>query len=257
MTRERSQEPDTGAGVFSSSSPTLFPPRVLIDQNVSLGRSRFRRHLEDRGLYTFHVGDKGLADSSDTSVAQEALSSRAAVVTSDKTFIKTVLSQGGECPDSTIVIPQVKKTMGSSATLEALADLVASEVRSTTAPGAKNLAIVDQTHEGFVCYRWQIPEQILKVWHLLEARGDAGVSSKDLASHWQCSRTTATRRARRYVHEGWLREKRSGRRVSFAQSSRLAALLAGARGVVHAASKEESARTLEKPSESPPPSGVA
>ncbi|MBC7221235.1 DUF5615 family PIN-like protein [Candidatus Bipolaricaulota bacterium] len=206
---------------------------------MSFGDTRLKRALQEQGHYVVHVGDARLAERSDTSITQAALSSGAAVVTSDGTFVKTALSQGGVCPGLTIVVPQLKKGAGASATLASLAGLVGREVRSTAAPGSRTLAVVRMSQEGFLVYRWHIPNEIVEIWRLFEARGEAGVPCEDLACHWRCAVSTAWRRAERHVRDGWLRKLRRGRRVFYAQSWVLKACLAGTAGVAITTPKEQ------------------
>lgn len=234
-TTDQLQAADTSREALTACSSTslqLIPPPLFIDESVSFGSTKLKRALQERGFYVVHVSDESFPTKSDESITREALSSGAAVVTSDSTFVKTALNQGGVCPDITVVIPHLKRDSDFSAALADIADLVESEARSKTAPGYKTLAFVHEHLEGYVIQRQQIPDQIFEVWCLLEARGDTGVSCAELAHRWACSANTAWRRAERFEHAGWLQKRRRGRRVFYAQSWLLRSCLSGLTGVV-------------------------
>lgn len=216
--KERPQDSAYTSETESATEPLLIPPRLVVDQDVSFGSTGLRRSLQNLRHYVIHVGDKGLADKSDTTIAQEALGDDAAVVTSDKSFLKTVVTQGGNCPDSIIVVPKMKKLPGVSGTLTSLAKVIDRVVRSPTIPAYKTVTIVDQDQGDFVAYKLQIPAEVLQLVPVLEARGDIGLSTRELALRWGRSTSTARRRAEKWVKEGWLRKERRGPNVFYAKS---------------------------------------
>lgn len=214
----------------SVTEPLLIPPRLLIDQNVSFGSTRLRRALQELGHYVIHVSDKGLADKGDTTIAQEARRDDTAVITSDKDFLKTIVTQGGVSPDHIIVVPQIKKLPGMSDTLTRLTEVIDEAVRSSTIPGCKALTIIDRDQDDFVTYKLEIPAEILQLVPFLEARGGVGLSIRDLALYWKRSRSTARRKAERLAKNGWLRKERRGQKVFYVKSALLEQLLDQHRG---------------------------
>ena len=209
----------------SITEPLLIPPRLLIDQDVSFGSTKLRRALQNLGHYVIHVGDKQLADKEDTTIAQEALKHDAAVVTSDKSFLKTVITQGSISPDYIIVVPKMKRQPNTSDTLTNLAEVIDEVVRFPTIPGYKILTIIDQDQDDFEAYKQEIPAEILQLVPFLEARGGVGFSISELASYWKRSKSTARRRAEKLAKEGWLYRERRGRKIFYVKSALLEQLL--------------------------------
>lgn len=216
--KEHPQDSAYSSETGSTTEPLLIPPSLLVDQDVSFGSTKLRTSLQNLGHCVIHVGDKGLADKSDTTIAQEALVSDAAVITSDKSFLKTVVTQGGNCPDSIIVVPKMKKLPEVSDTLTSLAEIIDTVSRSLTIPGYKSITRVDQDQGDFVAYKLQVPAEVLQLVPVLEARGEIGLSARELALRCERSTSTARRRAEKWVKEGWLRKERRGRNVFYAKS---------------------------------------
>jgi len=212
-------------GTESITEPLLIPPKLLIDQDVSFGPTKLRRALQNLGHYVIYVGDKQLADKEDTTIAQEAIKVDAAVVTSDKSFLKTVITQGSNSPNYTIVVPKMKKQPNISDTLTKLAEVIDEIVRSPTLPGYKALIIIDQDQDDFEAYKLEIPAEILQLVPFLEARGDVGLSISELASYWEQPKSIARRKAEKLVKEGWLYKERRGRKVFYVKSALLEQLL--------------------------------
>lgn len=218
--KKREHAANANHASFSSTSLLLFPPLLIIDQDVSFGPTRLKRELQKLGHEVIHVKDVGATTWTDISIAKSALACGATVLTSDKTFVQSVLSQGSECPNHVIIVPQLKTERDISETITTLASIIDIKARTTvTTSKWKTLTIIYKEGKEFKDRTLHLPNHILLLFALLEARGDVGLSADELGFRWKCSVSTARRRAEKYVQEGWLCKIRRGRRVYYVQSS--------------------------------------
>lgn len=99
-----------------------------------------------------------------------------------------------------------------------IAQIVNSIARSLTRSGCKMVTYVATSCGAQRHYRRELPADLLRPIPALEAHGKAGISTEELASVWECSRSSARRLAERLVAQDWL--SRHGKNAGFSTVDR-------------------------------------
>ena len=194
--------------------PLPFPPRFLIDECVPQPWN-WKEALEKTGANVATVHEHELLGKGDDIISTTAKRKRAWVVTKDYKFHYEAVSHGVSSPN--IVWIEGNQPLDTDTLEEAVGEITKVCYSFATEIG------MEQSHY-FIHYDLNTgkcvietcpppPPDLLKVLPLLKKKS-RGLANVDLRDAWNCNASTAWRKAKQLVLDGWLHEvgKTKGRR---------------------------------------------
>lgn len=196
----------------------MFPGRLLIDECVP-HLWGLKAALENKGVDVTVVHEYDLRSKGDSIVSRTARKLGAPIVTTDYKFNKETITQGAAPPD--IIWIDKKQTSYTSALVDTLKEIAENPYHTCSG----NLRRFTYCSSAGECQHKEIelpPPELQEILaHLDKNITKKGLSNADLRNIWNCSRSTAWRRAKKLVIEGWLHKVRKGRETRFFRGSRL------------------------------------
>ena len=194
----------------------MFSRCVLIDECVPHPWD-LKTALESKGVDATFVYEHDLCGKGDSIVSRTAKKLGAVVITTDYKFSKEAVIQGEVPPD--IVWIDRKQTSYTSTLINALKEIVNNSYHNYS----YNLRYFCSS--AGECQRKEVelpPPELQKILAYLDKNAaKKGLSYADLTGIWNCSRSTAWRRAKKLVIEGWLHKVRKGRETRFFRGNKL------------------------------------
>ena len=197
---------------------SLLPVRVLIDECVPHPWD-LKTALESKAVDATVVHEHNIRSKNDSIVSITARKLEAIVITTDYKFNQETITQGEVPPD--IIWISRQQASYTSAIIDALKEIT--EDPYPTCSG--NLRHFTYCSPAGVCRRKEVelppPELQDILVYLDKSTANKGLSNVDLRNIWNCSRTTAWRRASKLVIDGWLHKVRKGREIQFFRGPKL------------------------------------